>query len=541
MAYAYQQNMSGGSGEGYVKFNVGPAFSHSLAIGEAITISGQVYWRDYAVKCVQVFLVHNGSTYIDFGYVNTNIAKKTSGTFSITATVTQHILDFLDTDNYELIYNNEEPYRVTLEFSAWTGADQGGWEGHTFCSASHYFYFIHQRSAPVINSVNLSDRYGAIKNNQTPFEYFGGYVQNESLPCITVAFATDSNAVDLTATHELEITSEGVTVYSLSLSTAALASSAVFDLSVPIVAGSMDYTYRITDSAGQFATYTGTFLVYPYVAPSISLFDLQRYKHNIEQGNIAADDGTYLWMTFEGAVRAINSLNEWSLVLEYGVVDGSNINSQSVVTATDGTTIVYTNSTLLYDTYGLVFSAANAWECTIVLTDLFHSEQRIVSISKAGAYFNVEKNGVAVGQRSTGTANDKRFEVAADYESHFYGGIHADGGIYADGGIEGVTNYASGEVDTGGTWVDGKPIYRYTAVFNASIGSSATNIHTIPSGHDKIIRLSLLMDNIRPVPYWATSSYWASIYINGNNIRAQAGSSEQKSHSFVLVMEYTRT
>lgn len=101
--------------------------------------------------------------------------------------------------------------------------------------------------------------------------------------------------------------------------------------------------------------------------------------------------------------------------------------------------------------------------------------------------------------------------------------------------------YSTDEQVTGQRWIDGKPIYRYTAVFNASIGSSSTIIHTIPSGHDKIIRLSLLMDNIRPVPYWAASSYWASIYINGNNIRAQAGSSEQKSHSFVLIMEYTRT
>ena len=181
------------------------------------------------------------------------------------------------------------------------------------------------------------------------------------------------------------------------------------------------------------------------------------------------------------------------------------------------------------------FSNGSNWSFLLVFGDDYETASAPASIALAFANVHMSgasTGGVAFGRFSSSSEGNPKFECA--YPATF------EQPVNADGGIEGVTNYASGEVDTGGTWVDGKPIYRYTAVFNASIGSSATNIHTIPSGHDKIIRLSLLMDNIRPVPYWAASSYWASIYINGNNIRAQAGSSEQKSHSFVLVMEYTR-
>lgn len=44
--YAYQQNLAGGEAEGYVKYNISPAFGSTLFPGDTVTVSGVVYSRD---------------------------------------------------------------------------------------------------------------------------------------------------------------------------------------------------------------------------------------------------------------------------------------------------------------------------------------------------------------------------------------------------------------------------------------------------------------------------------------------------------------
>ena len=535
----YQQNMFDGASEGYVKYTVSPDFSKGVGSGDVITISGTAYYRDGATKSISCCISNHrfeegtveGSEYHEIGYVNKTIAKGKTGTFTVTARIPEGFIQRCSADANGII-------KAYLDFGMHEGT--GGMEGGssaagTIDNANQYFRVIKERRPPTA-SIVTTDLHAAVSGEQTPLEYFGGYIQNESLPRFVVTFSTDSRDPKLTATHSLDITG-GTPAQDIHLtaSTSAGATIVNFDLAALDCTGTLTYIYTVTDSRGLSATVTGNLLVYAYSPPDMVGFKLTRYRHDIDQGDIEADDGEKLWLSLMCGAAAVNSLNAWTLTMAYEIVDSGNSSSITITSGSDGQSVSYDNSSLLYDTHGLTFSAINTWNITVTLTDMLNTVQLTLTVLKAGGYFNVEKNGVAVGQRSTGTANEKKFEVAEDYESHFYGGIHADGGI------EGVTNYVSGEVDTGGTWTDGKPIYRYTAVFTASIGSSATNIHTIPSGHDKIIRLSMLMDNIRPIPYWATSTYWASIYINGNNIRAQAGSSEQKSHSFVLVMEYTRT
>jgi hypothetical protein len=45
-------------------------------------------------------------------------------------------------------------------------------------------------------------------------------------------------------------------------------------------------------------------------------------------------------------------------------------------------------------------------------------------VDKAGGYAHLEKYGFAVGMRTTATPDNKKFEVAADYSTYFYGPVY---------------------------------------------------------------------------------------------------------------------
>lgn len=75
--------------------------------------------------------------------------------------------------------------------------------------------------------------------------------------------------------------------------------------------------------------------------------------------------------------------------------------------------------------------------------------------------------GAAVGGFSSGTTETPKFESYVP--AHMYGGI------------EGVTNYSTSEVKTGGKWIDGKPIYRITIPVNITATNTKVSIATIPN------------------------------------------------------------
>lgn len=298
---------------------------------------------------------------------------------------------------------------------------------------------------------------------------------------------------------------------------------------------SISYTYGSSGEDDDWADFSTSYADYPIVIsrywnPAVSL----SVKRGLANGS-ANDEGERLLVTAKLSKNEYADASAMFCRLYYEE-NGTATTSSSYIDLTPSISALLAGVTDDASLATQTFSNGSNWSFLLVFGDDYETASAPASIALAFANVHMSgasTGGVAFGRFSSSSEGNPKFECA--YPATF------EQPVNADGGIEGVTNYASGEVATGGTWIDGKPIYRYTAVFTASIGSSATNIHAIPSGHDKTIRLSLLMDNIRPVPYWATSTYWASIYISGNNIRAQAGSSEQKSHSFVLIMEYTRT
>lgn len=298
------------------------------------------------------------------------------------------------------------------------------------------------------NGFTYSDEY----NRMSPREMFGAYVQNLSYPRLTFDVALDPG---VTAVHKLRVTQPNGTVLELENA------DGVFDLAtppqgnfmdgsyqpgVPIAqAGTYRWAYTVTDSAGHSASEAGSFDALPYQAPRFNALTVQRYSESVDdEGNpvyTASADGNHVWISIDAEVSPLGGKNAWQLTRSVDYERGG-----TLLSGADGERILHVNDRSLdSDEY----APDATYPITFVLHDQFLSTSVRVEILKAGGYMHITPNGVAVGQRSSGTPRAKRFEVAEDYEAIFYGGI------------AGVTNYASGETPTGGRWIDGKPIYRY--------------------------------------------------------------------------------
>lgn len=109
---------------------------------------------------------------------------------------------------------------------------------------------------------------------------------------------------------------------------------------------------------------------------------------------------------------------------------------------------------------GAVFAAGSVYEIRCELTN----NERSITVHAAAvlpkAFANLHLSGsgygVGVGQYSTATEEDPKFECA--YPAHFYGGIRQ-------------LDYSTERMDTGAKWIDGKTIYRKCFTF----GSIAAN------------------------------------------------------------------
>lgn len=348
------------------------------------------------------------------------------------------------------------------KFATWTRMDMlvsgsGGtlqWEATSKnpITITVYFYkaedLIVDADPPTIIGVSIADNTG---HSTT----FGSPVQAESRLTITGEYALDPRYPDLSAVHTLTLTDSGGT----DIYTASQSNNAVFSVGAIAGAGTITWTYTVTDGASGTVTDTGTFSVLPYAPPAISGFAVERYTTVLDdQGNptyVASEDGDHVRFSFSVTVTPVNEGNPWTLALNYADEDSESAGMTVQVTSESaGGTLTYTEDrTILAD----AVSANTAWRFTIIATDAFGETGSMTGyVDEATAFFNIEENGVAVGMRSTGTAAEKRFEVADGYEARFYGGIR------------GVTNYVIGEeIPTGGRWVDGRPIYRLSIAITA--------------------------------------------------------------------------
>lgn len=294
------------------------------------------------------------------------------------------------------------------------------------------------------------------------------------------------------------------------------------ELSSLLSYGTLTYSHSIVDSAGnRSATQTGSVTVYNYSDPTITTFHATRYKYIVDEGDVIADDGNKLMLSLAGRVSSVNNRNSWDLILSYVPdIDGA-ISTDIVLTSgTDGSSFSYSNSK---DIIQEEISVGNSYTIWAYITDSVTQIIEEITVLKSGAYFNIEKTGVAVGMRTTGTSDDKKFEVAEDYKTHLYGDVVIDGDVYINGDVMGAIWYTTQEVDTGNQWLHGQSIYRKTFVADVETASNEVVIGTI-ADLDTVISISGIFKRSTGVfdaanYYRGTSNYSRVCVNNSNEIR----------------------
>ena len=438
MAYKYRQNFD--TSDGYIKYDISPDFDKPFSVGDTITVTGQAYCSGMTIKDIGVFMRASGEIGANqMVHVEKTISKGKTGTFTATFTISQIRIN-LWFRNYS--YDTRD---VFLSFAAFNAVDQSWSDARYAEEATGLKYTaIKVRSSPSISVVDFTDSHAAISGTDTPLDYFGGYIAGQSLPTLTATFSTDSRDQTLTTTHHLVVTDSGNNViFDGTTTAAALAVDASINLPAIAAAGTYTYTWTVTDSAGLSDDETGTFTVLAYSPPSITAFILARYRHDSVSGtNVAADNGTLLWLDLQVSISSVESKNAWTMTMDYAAADGGAAYTVQIGSGSDGQTLSLTHDERLDDDYHLSFSATSTWDVSVTITDILdNSVTAQFTVPKAGAYFDIEKTGVAVGMRSTGDKNEydsqtgdlvtvnKKFEVAEDYNSYFYGKMFANGGI----------------------------------------------------------------------------------------------------------------
>lgn len=199
--------------------------------------------------------------------------------------------------------------------------------------------------------------------------------------------------------------------------------------------------------------------------PTIANFSMERAS-----GGKPNDEGVNVLTSLRLSMAEGASTTGMSLKLYYAqsaqpTTSSTSINLTSQISSL--LTGVTNSSTLIPNT----FSNGSDWGFLLVFGDSY--EQTSARISLPRAFANLHLSGY-----STGGACFGGFSASTQgnplLESYYPARFH--------GGVEGVTNYSTGEVKTGGKWINGKPIYRQVVskgAFNLSKGTYTTDIGTV--------------------------------------------------------------
>lgn len=433
----------------------------------------------------------------DDGSVNATISKGSSKAFTATG-------GYLDPDMIA-IPGTDGDYGLTqlelmLKRSGDNGASRAYPLGLWITAADNYgdgrqygahvenaVTFLLEREIPEITDTTITDdRIGA--TGESALERFGAFVQGESIPRLQFGYQLDPLAPGLTASFSLYLYSSDGALFQTHAEEDGVvtvrdtdgnvlrtynAEPGTFVLDPPAVSGRYTWHCGIIDSAGSQGETDGYFDVLPYTRPSISLLEVERYNTGVDDEGTpvytAADDGLHVRFNLTANAASVAGKNACTITANYGA-DDLQSRTRTLFTEDDGITINLTEDrSLITDD----ISPAYPWSFTFVIADFFGEDFQTVYVDKAGADFNAEAFGVSVGMRSTGQMASKKFEVAPKYKSIFYGGI------------AGVTDFATDETPTYGTWIDGMPIYRKVVEFGAvakgetvstSIGIDVTNL-----------------------------------------------------------------
>jgi hypothetical protein len=205
--------------------------------------------------------------------------------------------------------------------------------------------------------------------------------------------------------------------------------------------GTHTYTAVVTDSRGRTAERTLEIDVSPLAAPVISAFTVERYDAYVNDSGQTVYEanprGTHVWVTVRASIDPAGGNNAPTAFIEAN-------GTQIALPWTSGAAYETVNDrTLLSSEYDL----SDAYGFTLTVSDRNSTVTAFSRVEKGTAIMDVEPDGVAFGGFSTATPDDPKDEFFRKAVFH--------------GGVEGLgLNFSETPELTGGTWFDGRPIWR---------------------------------------------------------------------------------
>lgn len=353
---------------------------------------------------------------------------------------------------------------------------------------------------------------------------FGGFIQGQSKPQFD--FTAKLDPLDPTLkikTRKLLVTDpDGAkkAYYPAGLS---------FTIDAPAKPGAYSWEFSITDSAGNTSESNeyaaGTFNVLAYTPPKINSFNVTRYTSVTDgAGNTTYtedEEGQNVWIDFDGEVMSLAGANAWSLEFAHDKYVGDIEGVVNSLVGIDGEKIKVTADRTMITSQ---ISATHSYEFTATLSDTFSSVSRTVVVPMAGADFEIGQFGIGDGGPCTGDRGNPKSDFYRLSEFH--------------GGIVGVTTYAAEEVKTGGTWIDGKPIYR--RAFEVDVVANEAKYLAHGGDLGVVLRLDGTIytgDMFYPLSYhYGDNSTRMRLFATGSSVVVVSTNTGKA----VIIMEYTK-
>ena len=106
--------------------------------------------------------------------------------------------------------------------------------------------------------------------------------------------------------------------------------------------------------------------------------------------------------------------------------------------------------------------------------------------------------------------------------------------------VDNSNSYSTEEVKTGGTWIDGKPIYR-KVLFGSITATTQDIVHQI-EGIDSYVQLMpYMVSEGQLFPSFNTESYYFTVFANSKTSLVMQCISGYIGNSYRVIVEYTKT
>ena len=258
-----------------------------------------------------------------------------------------------------------------------------------------------------------------------------------------------------------------------------------------------------------------------WLQPKIELFSLERAVDGQP-----ADDGLSVLTSLRISTQGGNYAPGFSLHLS------GDAEADWSARAGDAFSGIYDDGEMLPGS----FAADRAWNFSLLLSDGY--EQTEARASLPAAFANLHLSGRAKGGACFGgfsTATDDQPKLESHYPAWFYAGI------------EGVTNYAAGDAATGGSWIDGKPVWRSVITGSLSVVGNRALAGALEAEPDTLLRMYGMvyardMAIWRPINagYHSGAAYQIGTLLSGKDVYLSVGSGITGVKDYCIITEYTR-